>query len=68
MKIKCACKKVFYCDERCRKKDEHYHLPNCDALDDIDLNTVDFTPEPGARHGLVGLQNLGNTCYMNSAL
>jgi hypothetical protein len=31
LRVKCACKKVAYCNETCRKKDERYHLNNCEA-------------------------------------
>lgn len=29
--IECKCKRVRYCKEACRKKDENFHLPTCSA-------------------------------------
>jgi ubiquitin carboxyl-terminal hydrolase 4/11/15 len=43
-------------------------LPKCSALADNELNTLTFTKKESARNGVVGLTNLGNTCYMNSSL
>jgi len=31
LKVECKCKRVKYCGSSCRKKDEHFHLPNCSA-------------------------------------
>ena len=66
--VDCVCKKVKYCNEDCRFKDESYHLKNCDALYEIDFASIKYKPLEGARNGITGLTNLGNTCYMNSAL
>jgi ubiquitin carboxyl-terminal hydrolase 4/11/15 len=71
LKIKCPCNKMFYCDLACKKKDERYHLSNCEYENRVDnqtLESLSFQPEDGARRGVVGLYNLGNTCFMNSAL
>ena len=32
------------------------------------MSTVNYQPMPDAKMGVVGLSNLGNTCFMNSAL
>lgn len=68
LKITCACKKVQYCSEACKSKDEYYHLKDCDAQVDIDFEKLNFTPAENCKMGAVGLTNLGNTCFMNSAL
>jgi ubiquitin C-terminal hydrolase len=34
----------------------------------MDMSTVNYQPMQGAKMGVVGLSNLGNTCFMNSAL
>jgi ubiquitin carboxyl-terminal hydrolase 4/11/15 len=68
MKIICACKKVSYCNERCKTKDEYYHLKDCEAQSQIDLTKVNYTQSDSSKMGIVGLTNLGNTCFMNSAI
>ena len=65
----CKCKRVRYCDEDCQRKDERFHLQHCSASMDKELNSLEMTKvSSGARQGIVGLSNLGNTCYMNSSL
>ena len=64
----CACKKVKYCNEECRVKDEQWHLKDCDAQLEIDFASIKYEQSPNSKNGIVGLTNLGNTCYMNSAL
>ena len=67
--VECECKRVRYCRESCRKKDERFHLPSCSAQADAELNEVSVQRREGnCSDGIVGLQNLGNTCYMNSSL
>ena len=69
MRVECKCKRVRYCDEACRQKDEHFHLRNCSAAADNELKQVTIAKRArNTKDGLVGLQNLGNTCYMNSAM
>ena len=38
LQVECRCKRVKYCSENCRKKDEHFHLPTCSAQADAELN------------------------------
>ena len=40
LSVECKCKRVRYCKESCRKKDENFHLPNCSAQADAELNRV----------------------------
>jgi len=70
LKIECACKRVRYCNEQCLGKDTRWHIPNCSAQADAELQkgVSSFKRSPNARNGKVGLGNLGNTCYMNSSL
>ncbi len=41
---------------------------NCDAENAVDFSKLTLQRMPNAKRGIVGLYNLGNTCYMNTAL
>ncbi|CAD8191626.1 unnamed protein product [Paramecium pentaurelia] len=66
----CACKKVFYCSDTCRYKDQEFHSRQCtkayDSQDDDDFDAITYETIQNGQG--VGLVNLGNTCYMNSSL
>ena len=55
------CKTTKYCSTSCQQSHFKYHKPNCKSSQMPD-------PKKRGRRGMVGLQNLGNTCFMNSAL
>lgn len=65
--VQCRCKEVKYCSDECLKKDQRFHDDKCNAPIDIG-NDTPFTKKDRARNGLTGLQNLGNTCFMNSSI
>jgi ubiquitin carboxyl-terminal hydrolase 4/11/15 len=66
--IICSCKAAFYCSVPCKDRHLATHRPRCetDGAEDEDLGQLVLNE--GSRQGLVGLRNLGNTCYMNSGL
>jgi len=69
LRVKCPCDKVEYCDTDCQNRDEYAHSKVCDYHNKVDLTKIDFSgKENAAANGECGLSNLGNTCYMNSAL
>ena len=63
----CAnCKTTNYCDKECQRLDWEKHKPVCKKI----KAGGDVPPDSNKdrRNGLVGLNNIGNTCYMGSAL
>ena len=60
----CKCKQVFYCSESCKKKDQNNHAQKCSFGTDLSM----YKQTSDSNMGLTGLQNLGNTCFMNSGI
>ncbi len=50
------------------EKDKRFHKDKCSSQADDELNNLTIEKINNSKNGKVGLQNLGNTCYMNSAV
>ncbi|CAD8096023.1 unnamed protein product [Paramecium sonneborni] len=68
LNFNCVCKKVKYCSEACLQQHSYHHTQICEKQNDTDEILVQLLPNTLSKLGLTGLRNLGNTCYMNSAL
>ena len=64
----CVCDRVRYCNKDCMDRDKRFHLPSCAAMKDKELQDFTLKRQSDAQNGIVGLRNLGNTCFMNSSL
>ena len=61
----CSCNKKFYCSKKCKNRHFPKHYPECSNIclePSFDKKNV-FSVE-----SICGLKNLGNTCYMNTAI
>ncbi|CAD8175352.1 unnamed protein product [Paramecium octaurelia] len=62
----CVCKKVAYCQEECKQKDQYSHFSICEKFGLDDEQIKNLTLVQTSIKGIVGLQNLGNTSFLNS--
>ncbi|KAL3923587.1 MAG: hypothetical protein SGILL_001575 [Bacillariaceae sp.] len=70
------CMSVHYCDRACQESHWAFHRPSCKEIVDKVSKKEEHTPVssivesilPRDSTGRVGLNQLGNTCYMNSVL
>ena len=62
----------MYCTRDCKTRDYRFHAMRCDKAGESDEEEEGKEKKivilPDSRLGLCGLSNLGNTCYMNSAV
>ena len=66
LRVSCKCKEVFYCSQSCLQRDRPYHENRCKAQ--FELENEEVEESENSLKGLVGLTNLGNTCFMNTSL
>ena len=69
--IACECKKLMFCSNKCKSDFKGNHLSKCKIalINEFRTKNKQFSEKKNSiKYSLKGLTNLGNTCYMNSAL
>ena len=68
--ILCECGKKFYCSDECKNYHKTFHLEKCpNLLIKYFINeNINSKISEGSLYGIKGIRNIGNTCYMNTAL
>ena len=61
----CSCKKQWYCSKKCQYRGFNNHYQSCK---NHCLEMVPAKKSIFSANAICGLKNLGNTCYMNTAL
>ena len=64
LKYSFPCKSKYFCSFSCLNNNFPIHFNNCKCI----LNPLDIVPDILSKHGICGLKNIGNTCYLNSAI
>ena len=65
--VACSCKEASYCSRECRDADKDFHNDDCPAVyHGEDLS--EFSQKSNSSMGLTGLQNVGNSCFISSAI
>ena len=67
----CQCKKLFFCSNNCQDNYKGNHQSECkiSLINYFKKQNKQFSEKKNLiKYSLKGLTNLGNTCYMNSAL
>lgn len=69
LNIHCGCGEVHYCSAKCKINDLSFHFDTCQVAFDSDDDEEYLDRKiDAAKVPMVGLDNIGNTCYMNSVI
>ena len=67
----CECQKKYYCSSNCKENDRRFHEDECDySLCNYFISMSQQICRPFTKEhlGTKGIRNIGNTCYMSTAL
>ena len=67
----CECQKKFYCSSICKEQDKRFHEDECQySLSNYFISMSQQICRPFTKEhlGTKGIRNIGNTCYMSTAL